>query len=354
MNGTHLEGNVSGIGASTTFGATALRSQGQTAGGENQLRLGRRTRKHKSAGISGDGAILLARGLGWFSVGLGVTQLLAPRAVARAIGVGTGPTECLAMRAVGVRELMAGFGILKGSRPAPFLWSRVAGDLMDLALLTRALRSPWPKPGHTRGRIPGALLAMGGVTALDLLSSAQMSRSKVHGLPVTATATPPVEVSSFITIGRSPEEVYAFWRDFNNLSRFMVNVQSVQVVDHLHSHWTVAVAGKTLKWDAEITDDRAGERVAWRTMAKADVAMTGEVRFARAPGGRGTEVRVKLEVTPPAGLLGKAAVKLGRVVPEQQVANDLRRLKQVLEVGEVVQSDASVHKGPHSARPAAR
>ena len=83
------------------------------------------------------------------------------------------------------------------------------------------------------------------------------------------------------------------------------------------------------------------------------MANTGEVRFLRAPGGRGTEVCVRMEVPRRAGMLGQAAAKMGRA-PEQQVENDLRRFKQVLETGEVVHSDASIHRGPHPARPATR
>jgi len=189
-----------------------------------------------------------------------------------------------------------------------------------------------------------------GLTALDLLTATQVSRGRSRGL--SSRVAPPVQISGFITINRAPEEVYAFWRDFQNLSRFMTNVESVEVIDHLRSRWTVKVATKTVEWDAQITEDRVNEVIAWQTLAKADIANSGEVRFLRAPGGRGTEVRVKIEVTAPGGVIGRAVAKLGHMVPEQQVENDLRRLKQVLELGEIVHSDASIHRGPHPARPA--
>ena len=299
-----------------------------------------------------------ARRLGWFSVGLGVTQLVAPRALGRAIGVGDGPGTCLAMRAVGLRELMAGFGILSGRKPTRWLRSRVLGDLMDLAVLGVAFRGQaprkfWQREGAAveleRDRLPVALLAVAGVTALDLLTSRQLSRGRKQG--VLPQVNGPVELISVITINRSPQEVYAFWRDFQNLSRFMTRVESVQVYDQVRSRWTVNVAGKSLEWDAEITQDRPNQSISWRTLKNADVANSGEVRFLRAAGGRGTEVCVRIEVTPPAGMLGHAAAKMGRLLPEQEVANDLRRLKQILEIGEVVNSDASIHQGPHPARP---
>lgn len=297
-----------------------------------------------------DGAARRARGLGWFSVGLGVTQLLAPRALARAIGVSSDGTQSLTMRALGVRELMAGVGILRSRSQAPWLWARVLGDVMDLGLLAMALGEPAPRGSARRDRVSVALLAVAGVTAVDFLTSRQISRGgSAQG--VRGTTRKPVEICSTITINRPPDEVYSFWRDFQNLSRFMSNVESVQVVDQLRSRWRVDVAGKTLEWDAEITQDRPSELIAWRTSRNADVTNSGEVRFVRAPGGRGTEVHVTIQVRLPGGVLGRAAAKVGHKLPEQEVDNDLRRLKQVLEVGEVIQSDASIHRGPHPARP---
>lgn len=156
-----------------------------------------------------------------------------------------------------------------------------------------------------------------------------------------------------VTIARTPEELYYFWRDFRNLASFMSHVQSVQVKSETQSHWVVsAPAGRTVEWDAEITEDRPGELIAWRSLEGADVENRGEVRFRRAPGDRGCEIHVRLEYKPPGGALGTVVARLFGEEPGQQLKDDLARLKQALETGEVAQSDASIHRGMHPAQPA--
>jgi uncharacterized membrane protein len=159
-------------------------------------------------------------------------------------------------------------------------------------------------------------------------------------------------VTKTITVDRSPEEVYRFWRALENLPRFMAHLESIESRDGRRSHWKArGPAGMTIEWDAEIIDDRPNQLIAWRSLEGADVDSQGIVRFTRAPGGRGTEVHVELRYDPPAGRLGAAVAKLFGREPGQQIAGDLRRFKQVLEVGEVVHSDASVHRGTHPAQP---
>jgi uncharacterized membrane protein len=121
------------------------------------------------------------------------------------------------------------------------------------------------------------------------------------------------------------------------------------------SHWRAkGPAGTGVEWDADITVDRPGETLAWQSREGADVPNSGSVTFSRAPGGRGTEIRVELRYHPPAGRFGAAIAKLFGEEPSQQIEGDLRRLKQVLETGEVVHSDASIHRGMHPARPPER
>jgi uncharacterized membrane protein len=291
------------------------------------------------------------RGLGWLSIGLGATQLLAPRALARIIGVAHGPRERLAMRALGVRELLAGVGLLRGRNPGRWLRSRVLGDAMDLAVLTRLLTAHRTK-NRDPGRLGAALVAVAGVTALDVLTSRQVNRANGHALD--GGISTPIAVRSVVTVSRSPEEVYTFWRDLRNLSRYVANVESVEIVDPVRSCWTVGVAGKTLAWQAVITDDRPNELLAWRTLEAADVSHSGEVRFARAPGNRGTEIHVAVQLESRAGVAARVVAKLGRAVLEQHLTNDLRRVKQGLELGEIMKSDASIHRGPHPGRPAGK
>ena len=145
-----------------------------------------------------------------------------------------------------------------------------------------------------------------------------------------------IRVEKSVTINRSPEVVYIFWRNFENLSRFMNHLESVRVMDRGHSHWVAkGPFGKTVEWDAEIVNEIENELIAWRSLENADVDNAGTVHFRRAPGDSGTEVHVVMEYAPPAGLLGTAIAKLFGEEPSQQIESDLRRLKQLLEEGEV-------------------
>jgi uncharacterized membrane protein len=115
------------------------------------------------------------------------------------------------------------------------------------------------------------------------------------------------------------------------------------VIDDRRSHWKArGPAGKTVEWDAEIIDDRPNERIAWRSLEGADVENSGVVRFVKAPGGRGTEVHVEIRYSPPGGVLGAWLAKLFGEEPGQQVEDDLRALKQIMETGEVVRSEGTL------------
>lgn len=145
-----------------------------------------------------------------------------------------------------------------------------------------------------------------------------------------------VRVERSITIAREPSEVFAFWRDFSNLAAFMENVESIQVLDPMRSYWTVkAPAGMTVSWEASIINEEPDRLIAWRSLEGAEVDNAGTVRFKPAPSGRGTEIHVELEYAPPAGKAGSIVAKLFGKEPNQQVAGDLRRLKQLLETGEI-------------------
>jgi len=113
----------------------------------------------------------LANGLGWFSIGLGLTQLLAPRWLGRQIGIRNERTGL--MRALGARETLAGVGVLMGEKKAVPLWGRVAGDAMDLALLAAALKSP----ENEKGRLAGATGMVVGVTLLDFACARSLQAS---------------------------------------------------------------------------------------------------------------------------------------------------------------------------------
>jgi uncharacterized membrane protein len=149
-------------------------------------------------------------------------------------------------------------------------------------------------------------------------------------------------VSKSVTVNRPIADVYQFWRDFENLPRFMQHLEAVEVMGVRRSHWVArAPAGKQVEWDAEIVDERRNELISWRSLDGSDVRHAGTVRFREAPGDRGTEIRVELDYDPPAGAIGSAIAKLFGEEPSQQLRDDLRRFKQVLETGEVVLSEGS-------------
>jgi uncharacterized membrane protein len=292
-------------------------------------------------GLPNTSAKRLAKGLGWFSVGLGLAELLAPRAIASITGVSKERTGLI--RLYGLRELGAGIAIFSQKKPTEAMWSRVAGDALDLVSLGVACTSPDAK----RGRITFATANVLAVTALDVMCAMQLSNGNKHGIHAKGTCI----------VNSTPEEVYQFWRDFQNLPRFMRHVDSVQELGEGRSHWKVkGPAGMEVEWDAMIVADVPNEVITWRTLENADVDHAGAVRFERAAGGRGTVVKVNLEYMPVGGVIGATVAKLFGEEPEQQLDDDLRRFKQVMEVGEVVVSEATLlgtgYMEQRAARPA--
>ena len=274
----------------------------------------------------------LAQGLGWFSIGLGLAEVLAPRGVAKIAGV-RGNTALI--RLFGLREIASGIGIfMQGKRPAAAVWSRVAGDALDLAALASAFASSDSK----KGRVAFATANVLTVTALDVICAQQLSSR--NGNTTTGGGT---RVKKSIIINRAPEELYQFWRDFENLPRFMKHLEAVRVTGEGRSHWVAkAPAGGSVEWDALITEDRPNEMIAWRSLEGADVENNGSVSFERAAGGRGTIVRVEMEYNPPGGTLGSWIAKLFGEEPGQQAQEALRCFKQVVETGEVIVSEGTL------------
>jgi uncharacterized membrane protein len=145
-------------------------------------------------------------------------------------------------------------------------------------------------------------------------------------------------VGRSVTINKPAAELYAYFRDFSKLSRFMENVVRVDVLDDTRSHWVVkAPAGKTVEWDARITDERDGELIAWASEDGADISNAGRIEFLDA-GARGTVVTATIAYDPPAGTIGKLVAKLFQREPAIQARRDLRRFKQLMETGEIATS----------------
>lgn len=146
-----------------------------------------------------------------------------------------------------------------------------------------------------------------------------------------------IRVDEAITINRPRAEVYAFWRNLENLAEFMEHVESVRMLPGgRKSHWVAKGPGdRRMEWDAEIISEEPGERIGWRSLEGSDVPNAGSVHFADAAGGRGTEVRIELQYNPPGGVLGAYVAKLFGEEPSAQIRNDLKRLKTRLEAGVV-------------------
>jgi uncharacterized membrane protein len=343
-------GQSQGNGSSTTNGD--FDSYSNTAGGS------RRWSDRAQQG-TGDGAERRAKGLGWFSIGLGLAQIGAPRSVARFIGINDNDETRNTMFAIGLREITSGIGILSQRRPAGWLWSRVGGDLMDLALLGKAMSSD----ENDKRRLAAATAAVFGVTVMDFLTGQQLGRESngsSNGSSGMRQDSPRdlvdsssgIRVKGAITIGRPITEVYGFWRNFENLPRFMTHLESVEVQDGGRSHWTaIGPAGVTVEWDAETVEDRPEELISWRSVPGGEVDTAGFVRFRPAPGDQGTEIIVEMRYDPPGGRIGAAIAKLFGESGQEVVIRDLQAFKNVMELGEVVHSDSSIYPKAHPARP---
>lgn len=182
-------------------------------------------------------------------------------------------------------------------------------------------------------RTPLSLL-LGGAGAL-LVSRSVSGHSYVYDRFGIDRSGGPVELSRAVTVNLPPEQVYAFWRQLDNLPRFMRHLASVARLGENRYHWTAkpAVPGSPpIEWDADIVEDRPDEWLAWRSLPESPIVTHGSVEFSRAPGGRGTEIHVRLSYTPPAG---GVLARLMAPLTEPLLKEDLRRLKRILETGEL-------------------
>ena len=145
-----------------------------------------------------------------------------------------------------------------------------------------------------------------------------------------------VKVERTLTINREPKELFAFWRNFENLPSVMKHIESVQRLDGKRSHWRARRSeDKFIEWDAEVFNEHPNELIAWRSLEGSDVRQAGTVRFTPAPGGQGTEVKLTIEYEVAGGFFTNALAKMLRRSPEQQIHEDLRHFKQLMETGEI-------------------
>jgi uncharacterized membrane protein len=188
--------------------------------------------------------------------------------------------------------------------------------------------------GLRQRSLRGALTAIAGGTL------AYQATKSPGGIPEALGMNQAIKVEKTVTINKPQEELYRFWRNFENLPHFMKHLKSVTVLSDKRSHWLAnAPLGATVEWDADMIEDRENEFISWASIEGADVDNSGFVRFRPAPGDRGTEVKVVIEYAPPGGVVASALAKLFGEEPEQQIGDDLRRFKMMMEAGEVATTE---------------
>lgn len=258
----------------------------------------------------------VARGLAWFSIGLGIAQILAPRVVSRLTGV---PVPPVLVIACGLRQLACGIGILTQREAAPWIRARIVGDAVDLtALVCGSL-----VPGAHRKRIAINTAAVAGIAALDFYCGRELA---VRGQRVS-----PRHETMSIEVNRSPEELYRFWRSFSNLPHVMPHLVSVKEIDARRSHWVAAGRGGTrVEWDSEIIDDIPNERIAWRSSDGTPLFNAGSIQLVRMPGG-GTHVVVELLFESLPGTIGTALTQLFGLDPAGAVRANLAKFRDIME-----------------------
>jgi uncharacterized membrane protein len=213
---------------------------------------------------------------------------------------------------------------------------RVASVVGGGVLAWYGLRRKSPA-GYALAAIGGDLMRRG-TTGHSFLYEAigVRTRNPGQGANVSVPYELGVRVDRVVTVNKPREEVYRFWRQFDNLPRFMRHLESVKDLGFGRSHWVAkGPAGRTVEWDAEILVEKENELISWRSLEGSGVQNAGSVHFRDARGGRGTEVGIELQYNPPGGLVGATVARLFGEEPTKQIAEDLHRFKALMETGEV-------------------
>lgn len=191
--------------------------------------------------------------------------------------------------------------------------------------------------GLSQRSLRGALMAAAGG---GLLYQGATKQSTIQKAQDALGMNQSIRVEKTVTINKPAAELYRFWHDFENLPQFMKHLKHVAVIDAKRSHWIAnAPMGASVEWDADILEDRENELISWASVEGADVENSGFVRFKPAPGNRGTEVKVVIEYSPPGGALTATFAKLFGEEPEQQIGDELRRFKMLMEAGEIATTE---------------
>jgi len=212
-------------------------------------------------------------------------------------------------------------------------WASIAaGTSLAIYGFTRLKRNGW-----LFATLGGALLRRGVTAHCDVYEALGVNTYGVANDTRAALSGPRgTHVLESVTINRPVAELYRFWRNLENLPRFMRHLQSVTRVTDTISHWKAnGPAGTTVEWDAEIHNEVPNKVIGWRSLENSDVVSAGSVNFDEAADGRGTRVTVHLQYSPPGGRVGASIAKLFGRDAETEIREDLRRFKQLVEAGEV-------------------
>ncbi len=198
-------------------------------------------------------------------------------------------------------------------------------------LISVALGGLLAARGVKRGSLGGLLAAL---TGGYLMYRGSTGRCALYDRLGIRTSSGPIEIHESITVNRPVNELYGFWRNLENLPEVMSHLEEVKVIDSRRSHWgAIAPGGIKVEWDAEITDERENEYIAWRSLPYSDIDTEGLVEFRKAPGGRGTELRLHMLYSLPGGAT-PAVNRLIGTISFRQLREELRNFKQVMEAGE--------------------
>lgn len=227
------------------------------------------------------------------------------------------------------------------------------------------MREAPPRPAHgtaedfrppreeSHGQPKGLAALLGGaaLVAYAVYKGASRGREAARHTaesPAPRHETHPTHVEASISVLRPAQELYSFWRSFENFPRFMRHVESVRDAGDGRSHWVAKTpVGSRVEWDAEIVDDRQGQFLSWRSLPGSQVHNSGAVLFEPLPNDRGTLVRAMFDFSPPGGAAGRLAAKALGPITRQQVHEDLRRFKNLTEAGEIPTIDGQ----PEGKRP---
>jgi uncharacterized membrane protein len=216
-------------------------------------------------------------------------------------------------------------------------WGSIAGGA-GLALygLTRRTGSGWLMAAV------GALLVRRGMSGYS-------STYQMLGINTAGTANDTrqalsgprgVVVEESVVINRSADELFRFWRNLENLPRFMQHLESVERVTDTLSRWKAKGPGVDLEWNAEIINEVPSKVIGWRSLEHSDVVSAGSVNFEEIAPGRTTRVRVRLQYAPPGGQVGAALARLLGRDAATEIREDLHQLKQMIETGQISASES--------------